>query len=841
MNRLNQKQTTIALTVIAASLLYPTTNAMAACAVILAGASAANGSICNVPAGTYNTIHSSSAGILNLGGDTTVNGSGSSGLYSLGSGSNINSTGLVTVVKNVTDDLGIATEEKGSINLNNVNIQINGVFDTQGISAISASSINVVGDAVVNTTGDGGVNPWKGNQGVVAGSAASVNLNTASIKTLGNYSSGIAVGLDMASVNASGQTTVDTRGQYADAIFVAEQGRVSLNGAALLLTYGTHSSAIRVANDAGIASNQVTVSNGTLSTAQANVIEANGGASSITLSNTTSRAPSGYVFLNVDNGSSLAATGFGTAVSYTPNAALLNFTANNNSVLTGDAVVANDGSTANLNFANGSIYNGAMTNVTNVAIDASSLWNMAGNSSISRDLNNAGTVNFQNLGNALTINGNYTGTAGSVISLETQLGDDNSPTDKLHVVGNTTGTTQLNIRNAGGTGAQTVNGINVVQVDGTSAANSFTMAAPVQAGSYEYTLKQGSALDANDWYLTSKYTTNPAPCVGSSCSNVVDIYRPGIAAYVAAQTANADAAFTHMSTLHQRMAEQRHTATDTPQTWGRVFAAGQSNNGKTRFEYDQTSTGFEFGRDVMSTINSAGQAQRAGVTLNYTHSNVDARDRIRPLVGLAQNTGSLNSNAIGLGGYYTQYSKNGLYLDTVAQINHLTNKYNDSYGGASTQHGWQFGLSGEVGMPVASLSGWSVEPQAQLSYLYTKYSDFNDAYSNIHYKNNNSLRGRLGLRLSKDSTIDGQAAQYYGITNVVYDFIKPSDIELTNRTSTGSSSVGEQFDRSYGEIGGGIQGSLSKSTDMYADARYQRSFNGNKEGVQFNIGVKAKF
>jgi hypothetical protein len=47
--------------------------------------------------------------------------------------------------------------------------------------------------------------------------------------------------------------------------------------------------------------------------------------------------------------------------------------------------------------------------------------------------------------------------------------------------------------------------------------------------------------------------------------------------------------------------------------------------------------------------------------------------------------------------------------------------------------------------------------------------------------------------------------------------------------------------RSYGETGGGIQGSSSKSTDMYADARYQHSFNGNKEGIQLNIGVQAKF
>ena len=64
----------------------------------------------------------------------------------------------------------------------------------------------------------------------------------------------------------------------------------------------------------------------------------------------------------------------------------------------------------------------------------------------------------------------------------------------------------------------------------------------------------------------------------------------------------------------------------------------------------------------------------------------------------------------------------------------------------------------------------------------SKYSDFSDQYSNIDGLNASQLRGRLG-----------------------------------------------------------IQGHIRNNTYIYADARYQRSFKGNKEGAQFNVGIKASF
>ena len=67
----------------------------------------------------------------------------------------------------------------------------------------------------------------------------------------------------------------------------------------------------------------------------------------------------------------------------------------------------------------------------------------------------------------LTINGDYTGNNG-LLALRTVLGDDLSPTDKLIVKGDTHGITRVSVSNAGGNGAATIEGIRIIDVEGTS-------------------------------------------------------------------------------------------------------------------------------------------------------------------------------------------------------------------------------------------------------------------------------------------------------------------------------------------------------------------------------------
>ena len=130
---------------------------------------------------------------------------------------------------------------------------------------------------------------------------------------------------------------------------------------------------------------------------------------------------------------------------------------------------------------------------------------------------NAGLVNMGTgtaPGTVLTTT-NYIGTGGT-IAMNTFLGGDGSPSDKLVINGGTaTGNSFLRITNAGGPGAETVaNGIQVVQAinGGTTAPGAFTLAGgEVRAGAFDYRLFRGglSGSNPNDWFLRSTFIVGP--------------------------------------------------------------------------------------------------------------------------------------------------------------------------------------------------------------------------------------------------------------------------------------------------------------------------------------------
>ncbi|WP_037387175.1 autotransporter outer membrane beta-barrel domain-containing protein, partial [Serratia sp. DD3] len=183
---------------------------------------------------------------------------------------------------------------------------------------------------------------------------------------------------------------------------------------------------------------------------------------------------------------------------------------------------------------------------TDVSIDSSSQWTMTADSLVN-DLTHGGTVTFvaptANNFKTLTVDGNYVGNNGLLV-MNTQLGDDSSLTDKLVVAGNTSGSTRVQINNAGGIGAQTLEGIEVVRVGGESNGE-FVQNGRIVAGAYDYTLGRGSqAGTAGNWYLTSK----------SGEDNHSDI-RPEAGAY----NANLAAANNMFVTrLHDRLGETQY-------------------------------------------------------------------------------------------------------------------------------------------------------------------------------------------------------------------------------------------------------------------------------------------
>jgi outer membrane autotransporter protein len=118
---------------------------------------------------------------------------------------------------------------------------------------------------------------------------------------------------------------------------------------------------------------------------------------------------------------------------------------------------------------------------------------------------------------------NYTGTGGQIL-LNTYLGGDGSPSDRLIINGGTaTGSTGLFIHNTTGQGAETTgNGILVVNAinGGTTIPGAFMLTGEVRGGAFDYDLFRGGLGGSapNDWFLRSSFVVPPGPATESGNS-----------------------------------------------------------------------------------------------------------------------------------------------------------------------------------------------------------------------------------------------------------------------------------------------------------------------------------
>ncbi|EAN2660591.1 autotransporter outer membrane beta-barrel domain-containing protein [Salmonella enterica] len=178
--------------------------------------------------------------------------------------------------------------------------------------------------------------------------------------------------------------------------------------------------------------------------------------------------------------------------------------------LSGDGTIGEMGSQQAVNVASGATFGGSNGTTVNGKVTNEGML-VFGDSdetgaifTLNGDLINMGTMtsgsSASTPGNTLYVDGNYTGNGGSLY-LNTALGDDDSATDKLVITGDASGTTELYI-NGIGDGAQTTNGIEVVDVGGVSTSDAFVLKNEVNASLYTYRLYWNES--DNDWYLASK-------------------------------------------------------------------------------------------------------------------------------------------------------------------------------------------------------------------------------------------------------------------------------------------------------------------------------------------------
>ncbi|EFE3930233.1 autotransporter outer membrane beta-barrel domain-containing protein, partial [Escherichia coli] len=218
-----------------------------------------------------------------------------------------------------------------------------------------------------------------------------------------------------------------------------------------------------------------------------------------------------------------------------------------------------------INIHNSGVMSGNVTTAGDVNVMPGGTLRVA-KTTVGGNLENGGTVQMnsegEKPGNVLTVNGNYTGNNG-LMTFNATLGGDNSPTDKMNVKGDTQGNTRVRVDNIGGVGAQTVNGIELIEVGGNSAGNFALTTGTVEAGAYVYTLAKGKGNDEKNWYLTSKWDGVTPADTPDPINNppVVDpegpsVYRPEAGSYIS-NIAAANSLFSHR--LHDRLGEPQYT------------------------------------------------------------------------------------------------------------------------------------------------------------------------------------------------------------------------------------------------------------------------------------------
>ncbi|MBI0097372.1 MULTISPECIES: autotransporter outer membrane beta-barrel domain-containing protein [unclassified Snodgrassella] len=551
----------------------------------------------------------------------------------------------------------------------------------------------------------------------------------------------------------------------------------------------------------------------------------------------------------------------------------------------GKLINANSGS---ISATNTGTFTGVTTNSGSgiLDLDNQGIWNNTGNSVLTKLENKTGTIIFPQVSevnagdkdqyHTITVNGNYTG--GGLMRVNTVWNKDGtSYSDRVDIHGDVDGAA---------TTVQTLNGIYgdvtlkeipihsavVVHVAGKSSGNDFTGSAPTtNAG--EAQLKKIDTTSGTDyaWTLTAQNKTpeptNPGvsgptdpnvsgptapdkPILPAPPITEVPIYAEPVSGYVQMPTADMELGFTTIGTLHERRGENQtynitgsnNTALggDQQQTWGRVLVKHLDKDGKKRLDTAGNQSVLQIGHDfILDENEKTGTRRHIGGYVAYGHNENDFRDEYRAKNGYIVDdhyTGKGRTDAVSVGGYGTFYGNNGGYVDLVGQVTYLRNKYNARSNESVHQNGWGAALSAETGKSfIVYGNNWFVEPQAQLVYQYLSLDDFNDRIRHVDQHDPSALRGRVGMRFgyNGDTRDNLPSSSFYGIANIWHDFVNPKSVDI------GRDSLKEEYAKTWGELGLGIQLPITRQSDFYSDIRYEKNFGSDKrKGFKGTMGYK---
>jgi autotransporter family porin len=441
----------------------------------------------------------------------------------------------------------------------------------------------------------------------------------------------------------------------------------------------------------------------------------------------------------------------------------------------------------------------------------------------------SGTGSDSQPGNHLTVNGDYVGENGH-LAFSSVLGDDTSLTDRMTVNGDTSGTTYVSVSNAGGNGAQTLEGIEIIRVNGISDGD-FVQSGRIVAGAYDYNLLRGNDQNADNWYLSSQ----------TEESEPEEQLRPESGSYLA----NSRAANTlFMTRLDDRPGETRYTDALTGEQ--RVTSLWLRNVGghtRSRDDSGQLKTQanryvMQLGADLVQWNTNDTDRWHLGVMGGYARSQSRT---VSDLTGY-RSRGLVSGYSAGLYGtwYANDEDKTGLYVDTWALYNwfdntvsgqeQATEKYKSSGVTASVETGYSIKL-GESGR-----NSYWLQPQAQAVWM--------DIQADDHQEKNGTRvtddgRGNLQTRLGMKAYISGHNAIDDGKDREFRSFVEANWLHNTRDARVRMDDVSNSLSgtKNAGEVKLGVEGQITPRFAVWGNVAQQVGDNGYSD-TQGGLGVR---
>ena len=323
----------------------------------------------------------------------------------------------------------------------------------------------------------------------------------------------------------------------------------------------------------------------------------------------------------------------------------------------------------------------------------------------------------------LTLGGDFTGEAGSRLTLDVAAGTAGTPADRLVVAGNAGGTTAVSLNLLGGAAVANPTGTLIVDA-GAAAAGAFTLAGPTRSGFVDYALRQTGG-DTFLLALPNELAVEPLLIGGLG----LDFWYQ-----------SADAWSESAVVRRGNLGSERPRGTS---FWAQLYG-GQDETGGTRaIDLFGTSRDIDLGvetdrRGAQVGIDlSFGGSLAAGLAAGYQHADSDLESGTR-----------IAAEGHNIGAYLLYGGATGFYAELLAKADYFDVRLgNGASFAAARSDGRSYGAEGEIGYRMG-MSALQVDFGAGLAYVRTDIDAIETTGFRFDFDRAESLRGRLGIRVA---------------------------------------------------------------------------------------------